>query len=105
MEEMNKQTIGDALGLSPEWEKKNQENIVELLGEEKTVTEVMERLIKRIKNEEFGEEEYTISEYEKKLFFAGMEMSREMVKLAAYSQMFKGMLDMMGDITKNDEKD
>jgi hypothetical protein len=69
-------TITSALGVKDSWFKDNFETINEALSDSDTISDAMEQVANRIKVDEFGEGDYTLSIYEKKLILAGLQMGQ-----------------------------
>lgn len=84
-----------ALGLSKDWKILNEAYIEEDVNEGSTVTDVMEKIILRLKTECFGEDNYTISEYEKKLIYAGFMLSNDLTA--------RRTISMMSSMIQNEE--
>ena len=72
--------IHEALGLKHEWVKHNNHRIIEFLMNEELVSDVMVKRSEEIKEEEFGEVDTKLSDYEKKLLWTGMEVAKMIKK-------------------------
>ena len=70
------QTITSALGLPKEWEEKNIDEVIDALKANETVSDAVLYHLNSLKKTEFHIEECEITEYERKIFWSGMEMSR-----------------------------
>lgn len=73
-------TISEALNISDEWVVENESRIEDALLEMETVSDCMENLIMQIKTEEFGKGDYEISDYERKILFAGYLIGQLVVR-------------------------
>lgn len=87
--------IYEALGISKEWTILNDARIQEELENAKTISDVMERIALIIKTGEFGEGEYTLSAYEKKLIFAGLNLGNVLINMKAQDAMHSMMRSLV----------
>lgn len=82
---MAKDSISRALGITDDWVNDNLEKIGQEFDDAESISDVIENTALRIKSEEFGEGEYTLSEYEKKLLFAGLQIGNVIVQMRKHS--------------------
>jgi hypothetical protein len=73
---MTEMTVYEALSLTKEWTDHNAEELQVEMESNELVSSTMETTIKRIQTDCFGEGDYGLSEYEKKLIFAGFQMGQ-----------------------------
>ena len=78
---MAKDSISRALGITDGWVNDNFEKVGQEFDDAESISDVIENTALRIKSEEFGEGEYTLSEYEKKLMFAGLQIGNMIVQM------------------------
>ena len=91
---MKEMTVYEALGLSKKWTDSNSEQLQAEMESNELVSSTMETTIKRIQDDCFGEGDYGLSEYEKKLIFAGFQMGQMESRVAEarrFAAMIKGM--------------
>lgn len=74
------QTITSALGLPKEWEEKNIDEVIDALKANETVSDAVLHHLNSLKKTEFYIEECEITEYERKIFWSGMEMARILLR-------------------------
>ena len=93
------QSIWEAMGIADQWTDKNFEELKKELENSETISEMLEKAATRVKDEEFGEGNYGLTEFEKKLMLVGfqaaqimMELKQEAAKRAALMGMLKGIL-------------
>lgn len=101
-------SITDALGLKESWKKRNTKLMIDALQRNDTVSQTIRETISRIKNEEFGEGNYEISDYEIKLCFAGYVMAGEMQEMQqkqVAAALLKHMMGMNPDNFKDDDEE
>ena len=79
----NKETIYGALGLSEEWKNSNESHLNNEIVENDTLSSTLLEAARRLKEEEFGEGDYKISDYERKLLITGIQISDLMMKVQA----------------------
>lgn len=92
-------TVYEALGLSKDWIDQNSEELQAEMESHEKVSSTMETTIKRIQTECFGEGEYGLSDYEKKLIFAGFQMGQMEYRVSEarkFAAMIKGMKSLSG---------
>lgn len=80
-----KDSISNALGIEDVWVNNNLEKVATEFEEAESISDVIENTALRIKGEEFGEGDYTLSEYEKKLLFAGLQIGNMIVQMRKHS--------------------
>lgn len=88
--------IYEALNISKDWTILNEARIEEDLDKSSTVSDAIEAIALRIKTEEFGEGEYTLSSYEKKLIFSGLHLGNLIINMKAQDamhSMIRSMID------------
>jgi hypothetical protein len=96
------ETINTALGISEEWRSATDKKIEQLIDDEGLVSDVMEKMITAIKEEEFGEGEYEITSYEKKLTYMGFMILSELMAREHAEQKLKDLLTMLSSFHKDD---
>ena len=69
-----KETVYSALSLKREWAIVNEAVAEEIIDSSETVSETLEKMISKIREEEFGLDGIEISSYEKKLIFSGLQV-------------------------------
>jgi hypothetical protein len=77
---MVKDSITSALGIEDTWFLENFELLEKALNDSDTVSDAMEQVANQIKVDEFGEGDYQLSLYEKKLILAGLQMGDVLAK-------------------------
>ena len=82
---MAKESISRALGITDDWVNDNFEKVGQEFDDAESISDVIEHTALRIKSEEFGEGKYTLSEYEKKLMFAGLQIGNMIVQMRQHS--------------------
>ncbi len=97
------ETINEALGLSMEWRNVADKKIETLIDEEGLVSTVMEKMIAFIKEDEFGEGEYEITSYEKKLTYMGFMILSEMTAREKAAEKLDNLLGLLASMRKNDK--
>lgn len=95
------ETINTALGISEEWRSATDKKIEKLIDDEGLVSDVMEKMIAAIKEEEFGEGEYEITSYEKKLTYMGFMILSEMMAREQAAERLNDLLSMLSSLGKN----
>lgn len=70
------QTISSALGLLKEWQEKNIDEVIDAIMTNETVSDAVLHHLNSLKKTEFDIKECEITEYERKIFWSGMEMTR-----------------------------
>jgi hypothetical protein len=99
------ETINEALGLSEEWRSIADKKIENLIDEEAHVSGVMEKMIAFLKEAEFGEGEYEISAYEKKLTYMGFMILSEMMAREKAAEKLETLLALLGGKRAMDKDD
>jgi hypothetical protein len=92
-------TVYEALGLTKDWTDHNTEELQAEMESNELVSSTMEASIKRIQIECFGEGDYGISDYEKKLIFTGFQMSQMENRISEakkFAVLIKGMKSFSG---------
>jgi hypothetical protein len=87
--------IHEALNISKDWTILNESRIQEDLDKSSTVSDAIEAIALRIKTEEFGEGDYTLSAYEKKLIFSGLHLGNLIVNMKAQDAMHSMIRSMI----------
>ena len=80
-------TIYEALDIPKDWTILNDARIQEEIENSETISDAIEAAILRIKTEEFGEGNYTLSAYEKKLIFSGLHLGNLILNMKAQNAM------------------
>lgn len=70
-------SINEALGISHEWKVLTDDRIENLIDTKDTISELIESEALTIKAQEFGEGNYELTPYEKKLMLSGFMISKE----------------------------
>lgn len=96
------ETINEALGLSEEWRSITDKKIENLIDEEAHVSSVMEKMIAFLKEDEFGEGEYELSTYEKKLTYMGFMILSEMTAREKAVEKLDTLLGLLASKKKTD---
>lgn len=87
--------IHEALNISKDWTILNEARIEEDLDKSSTISDTIEAIALRIKTEEFGEGEYVLSSYEKKLIFSGLHLGNLIVNMKAQDVMHSMIRSMI----------
>jgi hypothetical protein len=95
-----KEPVYEALSLQREWAIINEANAKETIESSETVSETLEKMITIIKEDEFGTDIREISDYEKKLIFAGLQIGNlllqrqsEVVMMETYQSILLKLLN------------
>jgi len=94
-EETEKETINGALGISDAWKESTIRFCLDEITEQDRVTDVIKSLLLDIKEEEFGEGNYELTSYEKKLLFAGMLLEKSLAQIAKKASGMESLLAML----------
>jgi len=94
-----KTTINEGLGISTEWRDSADKKIEELVDNKGLVSDVIEKMILNIKVEEFGEEEYEITSYEKKLAYMGFMVLSEIYAREKAAERLDTLLGMLSSFS------
>jgi hypothetical protein len=89
-------TIYEALDIPKDWTILNDARIQEEVENSETISEAIEAAILRIKTEEFGEGDYTLSAYEKKLIFTGLNLGNLILNMKAQNAMHEMLSSIIG---------
>jgi len=94
-EETEKESVNGALGISDTWKDTTISFIIDEIEKSDKVTEVVASILLDIKEEEFGEGNYELTTYEKKLLFAGMLLEKSLTSLAKKAKGMESLLAML----------
>lgn len=83
-----KDTITGALNIPDEWLEKVHEQLEIKVLEKEAVSDVILESALELKEEEFGEGDYTLTEYEKKLVLLGFMMQSSIMRVKTKNAMF-----------------
>lgn len=76
---IEKETVAEGLGVDEEWSLINVHRTQKWIAESETLSEAIEKAIKSVKQDEFGEISGSLSEYEKKLVLTGMHITQHTI--------------------------
>ena len=102
-----KESIGEALGIGRDWANQTGDKVEETFAVAEKLSDIMEVLAIDIKQEEFGEGNYELTAYEKKLVYAGYLISQELNVMQAMAAKKELMMDLLlgmlgkGDLPKD----
>ena len=76
-------TVVEGLGLTREWQRKNFKDTIDRLSDFPKISSALVSIARQIKHDEFGtlkdNENHTITAYERKLLWAGMEAAKAII--------------------------
>ncbi len=90
-----KDTISEALGITPDWEKENCDKLTETLIAEKYISDGILNHIINLKTDEFGKGDYEVSSYEKKLIWTGMEIAKILIANSQAKMIESGLASLL----------
>lgn len=90
------ESISSALGISKEWEEDNINKIKSMLAKHEIVSNAILQYLLSLKQDEFNIQECEITDYEKKIFWSGMEMARILINTMI--NIFENEFDSLEDI-------
>lgn len=90
------ESISSALGISKEWEENNVDKIKSMLAKNEIVSNAILQYLLSLKQDEFNIQECEITDYEKKIFWSGMEMARILINTMI--NIFENEFDSLEDI-------
>jgi hypothetical protein len=99
-----KEPVYEALLLKREWTIINEANIKETIESSELVSETLEKMIKLIKEDEFGADVQEISVYEKKLIFAGLQVGNLLLQRQQESVMMETYQSILMQMLKKEEE-
>jgi hypothetical protein len=99
-----KEPVYEALLLKREWAIINEANIKETIESSELVSETLEKMIKLIKEDEFGADVQEISVYEKKLIFAGLQVGNLLLQRQQESVMMETYQSILMQMLKKEEE-
>jgi hypothetical protein len=102
---MEGKTISEALGITDEWRTQADNKIEQMIEDEELVSDVIEKMIHDIKEEEFGEGPYELTQYEKKLAYMGFMVLSEISARSHAAAMTSSLLDFMRNLGKDRTED
>jgi hypothetical protein len=94
-ENHDEDSIHGALGLQKSWVKGNQKEMINDLENFNSISQAIMNTMNRVKTEEFGPGDYSITDYEKKIFYSGFVMAQEIMS----NKMDTAKATIMGKMT------
>jgi hypothetical protein len=91
----NKETIADALGLSTEWKRRADRRILRLMETKENISDIIEDFAYTTKDEEFGDGDWEITEYEKKLMLGGFMLGQALLHRTMHGSATEALIDLL----------
>ena len=100
-----KETITEALGLKPLWKKEADKLILYLLDNREKISDIIEEFALDTKQDEFGDGDYELTSYEKKLILGGFIMGQTLLHRTMRGSATEALIDLLSSTGKRSHLD